>query len=394
MTSGSDGHRKRAPFTELAHSGRDAAVSQGFVNPPVSRGSTVLYPSMADLLAGKGRYTYGRRGNPSVEALSTAVAGLEQAAGVVLVPSGLAAVTTAILSATSAGDRILVADSVYHPTRHFCDTLLARMGVEAVYYDLLAGAGIEALIDGRTRAIYMESPGSLTFEVQDVPAIVEVARRRGLVTVVDNTWATPLYFKPLAHGADISVHAGTKYLSGHSDVMIGTVAAGAAAWPALKATHGALGLCSSPDDAWLALRGLRTMGVRLAHQHRAGIEVARWLQGRPQVARVLHPALEDDPGHALWRRDFTGASGLFAVELTPGPREAVAAMLDGLELFGMGYSWGGFESLAIPFDAARSRTATRWAPSGPTLRIHVGLEDVSDLIADLEAGLTRFAAAA
>lgn len=310
-----------------------------------------------------------------------------------LVPSGLSAITTSLLAIAGSGDHILVADSVYQPTRHFCNTVLSRMGVTTTYYDPLLGSDIANIIRPETRAIMVESPGSLTFEVQDIPAIVRVAHARGIAVVMDNTWATPLYFRAHDHGVDISIQAGTKYISGHSDVMVGTISANDEYWPQLKETHGNLGLCLSPDDAYLALRGLRTMAVRLAHQNEAGLAVARWLQGRSEVARVMHPALEGDPGHAIWKRDFTGASGLFSVELQPMAMEPVKAFLDSLQLFGMGYSWGGFESLVIPFNATPIRTATRWQPKGPTLRFHIGLESVDDLIRDLEQGFSVLASA-
>jgi cystathionine beta-lyase len=359
------------------------------VNPPVTRGSTVLYPTMEELVTGRGRYSYGRRGNPTTDALSAALGELEGGAGVVLVPSGLSAVTTALLTALSAGDHLLMVDSVYKPTRQFCDTTLARMGVRTSYYDPMIGAGIAGLIESDTRAVFVESPGSLTFEVQDVPAIAAAAHAAGAAVIMDNTWATPLFFKPHAHGVDLSIQAGTKYISGHSDIMVGTLSANAEWWPRLRETHGNLGLCLSPDDAYLALRGLRTMKVRLTRHQESGLAVARWLSERPEVARVLHPALAGNAGHEIWARDFTGASGLFGVELKPASPEAVAAMLDGLEHFGMGYSWGGFESLVIPFDAKPIRTASQWRPQGPTLRLHIGLEDVEDLLTDLERGFAR-----
>ncbi|HUG62886.1 MAG TPA: cystathionine beta-lyase, partial [Methylomirabilota bacterium] len=344
------------------------------------------------MLSGKQPYVYGRRGTPTVDALASLLAELDGAAGVMLAPSGLSAVSTALLSVLGAGDHLLVTDSVYQPTRHLCQTVLSRLGIETTYYDPLIGAGIETLIRPNTKAIMMESPGSQTFEVQDVPAIVDVARRRGVRTVVDNTWATPLFFRPLDLGVDIALMAGTKYVGGHSDVMLGTIAANAEAFPALKQVHGSLGLCVGPDDINLSLRGLRTMKVRLDRHRSSAIEVAAWLGGRPEVARVLHPGLPGDPGHALWSRDFTGSSGLFSFVTTPCSFEAVRAMLDGLELFGLGYSWGGFESLAIVADPRKSRSATRWGDPGHLIRLHIGLEDPADLIADLTAGLDRLRA--
>jgi cystathionine beta-lyase len=292
-------------------------------------------------------------------------------------------VTTALLAVCGAGDHILVADSVYHPNRHFCDTVLKRMGVETSYYDPLIGADIAGLIKPNTKAVFTESPGSLTFEMQDLPAIAKAAHARGALVLADNTWATPYFFKPLDFGADLSIQAGTKYISGHADVLIGSISANEKAWPRLHATHGALGLSVGPDDIFLALRGLRTMGVRLKHHQQSALTVARWLQGRGEVARVLHPGLENDPGHALWARDFSGATGLFAVELNPLADKSVRTFLDALELFGMGYSWGGFESLIVPCDL-KSRTVPP-KTAGQMLRLHIGLEDVGDLIADLES---------
>ena len=390
---GRNGDRPLGPLTELVLGGRSVVEQHGFVNPPIVRGSTVLSPTVADLEGRTGRYAYGRRGTPTSDALVDALKTLEGGAHVALVPSGLNAVATALLSVLGAGDHLLMVDTVYQPTRHLCDLTLKRLGVETTYYEPHVGAQIADLIRPATKAVFVESPGSLTFEIQDVPAIAGAAHARGVAVVMDNTWATPLFFKAHDQGVDLSVTAGTKYLGGHADLLLGTISANEAHAPALIATHGALGLCVGPDDMFLALRGLRTLGVRLAHQQDAGLRVARWLESRSEVARVLHPALENDPGHALWRRDFTGASSLFAIELKPGPKAAVAAMLDGLSLFGLGYSWGGFESLAIPYDARPIRTASRWAPEGPTIRIHIGLEEVEDLIADLEAGLARYSAA-
>ena len=386
--------RNYGPLTDLVLGGRDPEDQYGFVNPPIVRGSTVVWPTVADYKAVTGRYTYGRRGTPTSDALCDALKLIEGGAQVSLVPSGVTAVSLALLTVLSAGDHLLMVDSVYDPTRRFCDGMLKRLGVETTYYDPHAGADIADHIRPNTRAVYVESPGSLTFEIQDVPAIAGAAHARGVAVIMDNTWATPLYFRAHDHGVDLAVSAGTKYLGGHADVMIGWVSANERYAAALHAAHGALGLCSGPDDMFLALRGLRTLGVRLAHHQAGALRVARWLESRPEVARVMYPALEADPGHALWKRDFSGASGLFAFELKPASEQAVAAFLDGLELFGLGYSWGGFESLAIPFDARSLRTATRWAPEGPTVRLHIGLEDVEDLIADLDAGLQRYWSAA
>ena len=382
------------PATRLVTGGREA-VAHGFVNPAVHHVSTVLYPSAEDFLARRARYLYGRRGTPTSEALETALRELEGAecAGVALLPSGLAAISTALLSVLKAGDHLLVTDSVYEPTRKFCDGVLKRYGVTTTYYDPLISAGIAALIEPNTRAVFVEAPGSLTFEIQDVPAIAAAAHARGAVVLMDNTWASSLFFRALEKGVDLSIQAATKYIGGHSDVMLGTVSANASTWQDLKDTMHLLGLCVGPDDIYLALRGLRTLAVRLAQHQEAGLKIARWLEQRPEVACVLHPALAGCPGHSIWRRDFSGASGLFSVVLKPVAEPAVHAFLNELRLFGIGASWGGFESLAIPFDCARIRTANPWIPGGPTLRFHIGLEDVHDLLGDLKRGFAALAAA-
>jgi len=387
--------RPLQPATRLVTAGRDPQAHFGFVNPPVYHASTVLYPTAADLAAHRARYSYGRRGTPTTEALEQAIAELEgpACAGVSLLPSGLAAISTALLAAVSAGDHLLVTDTAYRPTRTFCDTVLKRFGVETTYYDPLIGADIAKLFKPNTRAVFTEAPGSQSFEMQDIPAIAEVAHARDAIVLMDNTWATPLYYNAFDKGVDLSIQAGTKYIGGHSDIMFGTVSANARTVSRLKDTAGNMGLCTGPDDVNLALRGLRTLGVRLAHHQQSALAVARFLAQRPEVLRVLHPALETDPGHALWKRDFTGASGLFSVVLKPASEKAVFAFLDTLELFGMGFSWGGFESLVILFDCADYRTATRWAPGGPTLRFHIGLEDIGDLTADLDRGFAAMAAA-
>jgi cystathionine beta-lyase len=392
MASPSD--RPLAPETTLVTAGRDTAAQKGFVNPPVVHGSTVLYPTAADLHAHRGEFQYGRHGSPTTRALQQALMALEgpNCAGVGLAPSGLAAISTALLAVLKAGDHLLVSDSVYRPTRSFCDGLLKRYGVEASYFDPLIGGGIEALFRPNTRAVMVEAPGSQSFEMPDIPAIAEVAHRRGAVVLDDNTWATPLFHRSLDQGVDISVQAATKYLGGHSDIMFGTISANAAAWPRVAEAIRLLGVCAGPDDVFLALRGVRTLAVRLAEHQRAALEMAHWLKARPEVARVLYPALPDDPGHAIWRRDFTGASGLFSIVLEDVPQSAVDVMLDSLKLFGMGFSWGGFESLALPFDCASYRTATEWAPGGPAIRLSIGLEDLDDLKEDLDAGFARLRA--
>jgi cysteine-S-conjugate beta-lyase len=388
-------HPPLKPATRLVAGGRDASAHHGFVNPPVHHASTVLYPSAEDFLARRSRYLYGRRGTPTSEALENALRELEgpDCAGVALLPSGLAAISTALFAVLNAGDHLLVTDSAYQPTHRFCDGVLRRKGVETTYYDPLIGDGIATLMKSNTRAVFVEAPGSLSFEVQDVPTIAAAAHAKGAVVLMDNTWATPLYFHAFHKGVDLSIQAATKYIGGHSDVMLGTVSANPATWERLSETVHALGLCVGPDDIYLGLRGLRTMGVRLAQHHQAGLKVARWLAERPEIARVLHPALESCPGHAVWRRDFSGASGLFSIVFKPVAQSAVNAFVNELRLFGIGASWGGFESLAIPFDCTSIRTATKWLPGGPTVRLHIGLEDVDDLIGDLERGFAALAAA-
>jgi cystathionine beta-lyase len=382
--------------TRLVTAGRDAKDQKGFVNPAVFRGSTVLYPSADDLHAHRGEFTYGRHGTPTTRSLQDVLMSLEgpQCAGVGLAPSGLAAITTTLLSVLKAGDHLLVTDNVYRPSRNFCNGMLTRYGVEITYFDPLVGAGIEKLFKPNTRAVLVEAPGSQSFEMSDIPAIAEVAHARGALVIDDNTWATPLFHRSLDQGVDISMQAATKYIGGHSDIMFGTISANATAWPQLAEGIRLLGVCAGPDDVFLALRGTRTLAVRLAQHYRSGLEMARWLTTRPEVLRVLHPALEDHPGHAIWKRDFTGASGLFSIVLKPVPQKAVDALLDAVSLFGMGYSWGGFESLVIPFDCDPYRTATKWSPGGPTLRIHIGLENLDDLKADLDRGFAALRAAA
>jgi cystathionine beta-lyase len=375
--------------TRLVQAGRDPSAQHGFVNTPIYRGSTVLYPTADDLLHRRGRYVYGTAGTPTTAALEQAWTELTGAAGTVLTPSGLAAVSLALLSCLKSGDHLLMTDSVYRPTRVFCDTVLRRFGVETTYYDPLVGADVAALLRPNTAAVFTESPGSQSFEMQDVPAIAEAAHARGAVVLMDNTWATPLFFSPHERGVDLAVEAGTKYLSGGSDLLLGLVSANERCWRRLRATFDAMAVCAGPEDVFLALRGLRSLSLRLKEHERQALDLARWLAQRPEVDRVLHPALAGDPGHAVWRRDFKGSTGLFSAILKPASNEAVAAMLDGLELFGMGFSWGGFESLVIPFDCATYRSATTWKPGGPALRFHVGFEDLDDLKADLDSGFAR-----
>ena len=378
--------------TTLVTAGRDTKAQKGFVNPPVVHGSTVLYPTAEDLHAHRGEYQYGRRGTPTTKALQEALMALEgpQCAGVGIAPSGLSAITTTLLAVLKAGDHLLVCDNAYRPTRNFCEGLLAGYGVETTYFDPLIGAGVAEMFKPNTKAILLEAPGSQSFEMPDIPAIAAVAHGRGALVIDDNTWATPLFHRSLDQGVDISMQAATKYIGGHSDIMFGTISANAKAWPLIAETIRLLGVCAGPDDVFLALRGLRTLAVRLAQHHRSALEMARWLATRPEVVRVLHPALESDPGHTIWKRDFTGASGLFSIVLKPAPQKAVDALLDAVTLFGMGFSWGGFESLVIPFDCTPYRSATKWAPGGPTLRFHIGLENVEDLKSDLERGFEAF----
>ena len=392
-----DDGRRQEDATRVVTAGRRAEWTQGIVSPPVWRASTTLYDSVADLRAGvvgdshHHRLFYGRRGTPTQWSLAEALTELEPGAEpTFLYPSGVAAVSAALLSTVAAGDEVLIVDSAYDPTRNFANGLLKRMGVATRFYDPLVGAGIAELIAPNTRAILLESPGSLTFEVQDIPAITRIARERGIVTLLDNTWATPLRLPALGLGIDLSILACTKYVSGHSDVMIGSVTATPERWPALRDTSRQLGQTVSPDDAFLAARGLRTMAVRLDRHQASALEIARWLKARLEVARVLHPAFEDCPGHELFRRDFRGGTGLFAFELASGGERERAALIDALELFGIGYSWGGFESLAIPVDPVRYRTVTDWKGRGPLVRLSVGLEDAGDLIADLERGFAAF----
>jgi cystathionine beta-lyase len=394
-SSGHDESNPRKTETLLVAAGRDTPAQNGFVNPPVVRGSTVIYPTAADLHALAGEFRYARYDTPTTKALQQALVAIEgpHCAGVALVPSGLSAITSALLSVLKAGDHVLVSDSIYRPTRTFCDGLLGRFGVETSYFDPLIGAGIAGLFKSNTAAVMVEAPGSQTFEMPDIPAISAVAHARGALVIDDNTWASPLYRRALEQGVDISIQSGTKYIGGHSDVMFGTISANAQTWPRILESTRELGVCAGPDDVFLVMRGLRTLAVRLARHQRSALEIARWLAARPEIIRVLYPALKSDPGHAIWKRDFSGASGLFSIILKPAPRHAVDALLDALKLFGMGYSWGGFESLIIPFDCDGYRTATSWEPGGPALRLHIGLEHVEDLRTDLELGLAAFNAA-
>ena len=387
--------RKARPATEVAHLGRDPKKHLGAVNTPVYRASTILFDSVAELEAAeRGEspgISYGLHGLPTVSDLQSAVAALEGGHAALAVPSGLAAITLALLAVTQADDHVLVTDSVYGPTRRFCNQQLTRFGISVTYYDPLIGGGIEREIRPATKVVFVESPGSLSFEVQDVPAIAAAAHARGALVLMDNTWATPLGFSAFAHGVDISLHAGTKYLGGHSDVLNGIIVCNQATHPKVQRLWTDMGVSASSDDCFLALRGLRTLAVRLERHTQSAVAIAQWLRQRAEVAEVIFPALPGSRGHDLWKRDFTGACGLFGVILHPVAKARVDAMMDGLRLFKMGWSWGGFESLIIPAHPGRIRTATRWEVSGPYLRLHVGLEDPQDLIADLAEGLARLA---
>ena len=373
------------PDTRVVSEGRMSAEHFGVINTPVYRASTILFPDLEALKANSQPYTYGRRGTPSTQSFEEAISSLEGAVRTVSVTSGVQAIALAILSVCGAGDHILVVDSCYEPTRTLCQRTLKRFGIQTSYY--APGDDIGGHLQPNTKAVFCESPGSLTFEVQDIAAVAAAAHAHGASVLMDNTWATPLFFQPLAHGVDLSIQAATKYIGGHADVMLGYVAANERHAARLHQLHGDMGLYASGDDCFLGLRGLRTLAVRLRQHQETGLKLARWLKQRPEVARILHPALPDDPGHALWKRDFSGACGLFGVVLKPVSEAALAAFVDGLRHFGIGYSWGGFESLIVP--AHIKRTARLYAAEGPVLRIHAGLEDPADLIADLERGLER-----
>lgn len=381
------------PETMLGHALIDPADFGGVVNPPVYHASTVTFRDMADMeqreaamVRGDDVLWYGRKGTPTTFAVQNAIAALEGGHRSLVLPSGLAACTSAIAAFVRTGDHILVSDTVYGPTRHFVKTVLARGGVTATFYDPLIGAGIAALMRPNTRLVMVESPGSQSFEIQDIPAIADIAHRHGAVVVMDNTWATPLYFKPFEHGVDVSVQAATKYIVGHSDATLGIVTANREHWPTLREHVFANGQTAGPDDLYLAQRGLRTMALRLERHWKSALEVAHWLAARPEVERVLHPALPGAPGHELWKRDFLGASGLFSIVLKPCSSNAMRAFVDRLELFGLGFSWGGFESLIMPFDGASGREASSWTYAGPALRLHIGLEAPADLMDDLSQG--------
>lgn len=382
---------KMGTNTRLAHIGNNPRDYFGFVNPPVVHASTVLFPNAATLVSRDQKYTYGTRGTPTTDALAQAMDDLEGSAGTIIVPSGLAAVTVPLLSFAASGDHVLIVDSVYGPTRHFADTMLTRLGIEVEYYDPRIGAGIAALLKPNTTVVFTESPASNTFEVQDIPAIAKAAHAAGAIVMMDNTWATPLLFRPLDNGVDVSIHAATKYPAGHSDVLLGTVSANEACWEKLHEGFVTLGCCAGPDDVYQVLRGLRTMGVRLERHQKSALDIATWLEQQPGIARVLHPALPSHPDHELWKRDFSGSSGVFSIVLAGGGQKQQHAFLDAFQIFGLGFSWAGFESLAVPVFLGDRTIPVSY--EGPLIRLQIGLEDVEDLKADLVRGLAAAASA-
>jgi cysteine-S-conjugate beta-lyase len=392
-----DNKKPARPATQVVTAGRSADLTGRVVNAPIWRASTHLYDNVAALEAAKSQpadakdFFYGRRGGPTQWSLADALTELEPgAAGTLLYPSGVAAISSALLSVLKPGDVLLMADSAYDPSRNFAEGFLKRFGIETRYYDPLLGGNIAEQFCGQTRAILMESPGSLTFEVQDIPAICSVAKAHDIVTVLDNTWATPLFFTAIEKGVDMTILAATKYIVGHSDAMVGSVTTHKKYWPALLRTTHALGQVLSPDDAYLASRGLRTMAIRLKAHEASAVHIARWLSARNEVKAVLHPAMPTCPGHAIWQRDFIGSSGLFSFILK-GSKEKAASFIDALSLFGIGYSWGGFESLALPVHPEKFRSATNWPAGDTVIRLQIGLEHIEDLIQDLESGFAACA---
>jgi cystathionine beta-lyase len=388
---------KRQISTTLGHAGRDPAKNFGIVNPPVYHASTVVFTTLEVLLETRrdrasGAYegiTYGREGTPTTRAFEEAITALEGGYRAVTFPCGLGAIASSLMAFLKAGDHLLMPDQLYGPARAFCDDVLIKFGVDVTYYDGRIGSGIAALMKKNTAVVYLESPGSLTFEMQDVGAIAGAARRQGAFVLMDNTWASPIFFNPLQHGVDISIHAATKYISGHSDLMLGVAVCNERSFLPVRKISSTAGYCAGPDDVYMALRGLRTLGLRMRQHQESALVIAQWLQQRPEVQRVMYPALPDDPGYEIWKRDYRGASALFGFTLKPVSDKAFAAFLDHMELIKLGYSWGGYESLMVPTYPATLRSSTTWEESGPSVRIHIGLEDTGDLIADLEDGFGR-----
>lgn len=387
---------KHHQATQIVSLGRDKKWTKGVINPPVFRASTIVFETMDEMRhAAKnktnGEMFYGRRGTPTHFAFQAAIAELEGGVGTALYPSGAAAISAALLSFLKTGDHLLMVDSVYEPTRDLCTHILGGFGIETTYYDPLIGAGIRDLIRPNTKVLFLESPGSITMEVQDVPTLCRIAHEHGLITMLDNTWASPINSKPFEMGVDISIQAATKYIVGHSDVMIGTATANEKYWPQLREHSYLMGQTTSPDDVYLAARGLRTLGVRMAQHEKNALQVAYWLKNRPEVDHLRHPAFETCPGHEFFKRDFSASNGLFSFILKQGDADAVTALVENMSHFKMGFSWGGYESLILGiFGIEKIRSATQWDASKPLIRLHIGLEDPADLIADLSAGFERF----
>ncbi len=372
--------------TKLSHLGNHPERYHGFVNPPVVRASTVLFPDHETMKNRDQQYTYGTRGTPTTDALAEALTHLEGAEGTILVPSGLAAISVPMLAFAKSGSHCLIVDSIYGPTREFSDNMLARLGVEVEYFDPAIGSGFNALLRENTSIVMLESPGSNTFEMLDVAAITSASHEVDAVVMIDNTWASPLFFKPLEHGVDISIHALTKYPNGHADLVMGSVSANKRCWKELRAAQMQMGVCAQGDDCYSVLRGMRTMAIRLEHHEKSALSIASWLSVHKHVARVLHPALPGDPGYDLWKRDFTGSTGLFSFVLKDASDAQVGDFLNSLCIFGLGYSWAGYESLALAVDTS-DRLIAKAPEDGRLIRLQIGLEDTRDLVEDLDRGL-------